>query len=225
MGRRVDEKFYEAVRPSSLAERIFLRARKMLYDDFIRICCPDCCDTILDVGVSDVIGIADNIVERSYPHPHKITAVGLGSGEGFVRAFPKVTYKQIGANERIPFDSGEFDIVVANAVLEHVGSFENQLKFVRELKRLGKRVYLTVPNRFFPVEHHTAIPFLHWTDSSFSWACSVTGKGKWAKTDNLILMSAARLRRVCPDEVRYEIGKTGLKFGPFSSNLYLFLTT
>ena len=39
---------------------------------------PSASDEILDVGVSDVINDGANVLERSYPHQHKITACGLG---------------------------------------------------------------------------------------------------------------------------------------------------
>jgi hypothetical protein len=90
------------------------------------------------------------------------------------------------------------------------------------LCRVAKRVFITVPNRFFPVEHHTAIPFAHYQDGAFRFACRLTGKSEWAREDNLILMTRARLRELAAPAGRSaEIGYTGLPIGPFSSNLYL----
>ncbi len=50
----------------------------------------------------------------------------------------------------------------SNAVLEHVGTRDDQLLFLREVRRVGRRVFLTTPNRHFPVEVHTRTPLLHW---------------------------------------------------------------
>jgi SAM-dependent methyltransferase len=55
----------------------------------------------------------------------------------------------------LPFCDGEFDLVYSNAVIEHVGQFEEQLAFLREHARVGKHWVFTTPNRLFPVESHT----------------------------------------------------------------------
>jgi hypothetical protein len=77
-----------------------------------------------------------------------------------------------------------------------------------------------VPHRFFPIEHHTAIPFAHWTDITFRVACALTRKQKWAREDQLRLISWWRLASVVPEGVPCRIGYTGLRLGPLSSNLY-----
>ena len=57
-------------------------------------------------------------------------------------------------------------IVVAadsEAGVEHVaGGRDGQRQFVHELCRVSKRVFVTTPNRFFPLEVHTLLPFAHW---------------------------------------------------------------
>ncbi len=218
----VDSGYYEIVTPGSLAERLAIFARDRIYDDFIRLCRPRPEDTILDVGVSDVIGEAANMMERRYPYPQRLTAVELGTAEEFRTTFPDVTYRQIKANEPLPFPNGAFDIAASNAVLEHVGSVENQLRFVSELMRVGRRVFITVPNRFFPVEPHTGIPVLHWTDSGFALTCRLLGKKAWTEKESLILMSLRKLRALCPPGAQVEVGRTGIPLGPCSANLYLF---
>ena len=218
---QVDGKYYEVATPRSLSERLVIWARDRIYADFMRLCVPAAQDRVLDVGVSDVVGDAANVLERRYPYRQRITAVGLGSGEDFTAAYPDVAYRQIEANRPLPFADDEIDIVTSNAVLEHVGSLENQRRFVADLMRVGRRGFLTVPHRFFPVEHHTGIPLLHWMDRSFAVACRVFGKQDWSRPESLILMSRSRLRAACPPGAAVRIGTTGLLLGPFSANLYL----
>lgn len=218
---RLDEKYYQAVPPRSLGERLTIAARDRIYADFVRYCAPAPDDTILDIGVSDVVNDAANMLERSYPHRDKITALGLGSGEDFRAAFPAVAYRRIEPHQPLPFADKSFTIATSNAVLEHVGSAANQAFFIRETVRVARKVFISVPHRYFPVEHHTAIPLLHFWDASFAAACRALGKSEWTDEANLILMSKRRLAALAPAGAI--IAHTGLRLGPWSSNLLLFI--
>ncbi len=137
-------------------------------------------------------------------------------------AFPQISYRQIESGEALPFADGSFDI----AVLEHVGSPAAQAAFVAELARVARAVFISVPHRFFPVEHHTGIPLLHWTDPSFAVACRALNKREWAEAANLILMTRARLRQLSTKVAAgrpVRLGTTGIRLGPFSSNLFLLI--
>ncbi|HJQ61109.1 MAG TPA: methyltransferase domain-containing protein [Vineibacter sp.] len=220
----VDGKYYEATPPRSLSERLVVAARDRIYADFLRTCAPGRDTTILDVGVSDVINDAANVLERSYPHRDRVTAVGLGHPDSFHKAYPDIAYRQVVPNQALPFADSTFDVAVSNAVLEHVGSPDNQHLFVSELCRVARRVFITVPHRFFPVEHHTAIPLLHYSDATFRLACRALGKAPWSEASNLILMSRAHLASLAPTGHVASVGYTGIKLGWFSSNLYLSAT-
>ncbi len=215
----VDKKYYQALPSHSMSERLAIAARDRIYDDFIRCCRPGPRDTILDVGVSNVINDAANLLERKYPYPDRITALGLGSGDEFRAAFPQTAYTRTEPNQRFPFGDKTFAIAASNAVLEHVGSARNQVFFVGELMRVARKVFISVPNRFFPIEHHTAIPLLHFWDATFAAACRWLDKHEWAEERNLILMSKDRLASLGPAGA--VIDYTGLRFGPLSSNLML----
>jgi hypothetical protein len=220
---RLDERYYQSVPTRSLRERLLIAARDRIYEDFLRACRPQRHHTILDVGVSDIVNDAANMVERKYPYPDRITAAGLSSAREFRDAFPQVTYTRIEANRPLPFADAAFEIATSNAVLEHVGSRTHQEQFVRELTRVARRVFITVPNRYFPVEHHTAIPILHFSEATFRLACLCLKKGEWTEQKNLILMSKGVLAGLTPPGMRARIGYTGLRLGPFSSNLFLLL--
>jgi len=218
----VDERYYREIEPGGLTEQLLVTARARIFRDFVSRMRPTAADRILDVGVSDVISDGANVLERSYALQHNITACGLGSGEAFRLAYPSVDYRRIAANAELPFADDSFDIATSNAVLEHVGSFENQFFFVRELCRVARRVFISVPNRLFPVEHHTSIPLAHYQDAAFKFACRVAGKTEWADEKNLIFMTRKRLWRLAgPVGRSAAVGYTGLLLGPFSSNLYL----
>ena len=222
-GSGMDEQYYQVASPRSWGERLAVVARDRIYVDILRHCRPAPDETILDVGVSDVVTDAANMLERKYPHPEHITAAGLGEGAAFKAAYPKVTYRRIEANRPLPFADKAFDIATSNAVLEHVGSVPHQMAFVRELSRVANRVFISVPNRYFPVEHHTAIPLLHFWTKSFGLACRGLGKSEWADERNLILMSRQHLASLAPQGSAPAVGHTGIRLGAFSSNLFLYI--
>ena len=201
-----DALYYQVASPRSWAERLVIAARDRIYEDLIRYCRPTRNDRILDVGVSDVVNDAANMLERKYPHHDRITAAGLGDGVTFNAAYPKIAYRQIEANQPLPFADKAFDIAVSNAVVEHLGGVPYQVAFMRELTRVARRVFVTVPNRYFPIEHHTAIPLLHFWKTGFEVACKWLGKAEWADERRLILMSRARLASLSPEGTAPAIG-------------------
>jgi hypothetical protein len=222
MSDLVDQKYYQVVPPKSVAERLLIAARDRIFRDFMARMRPAPADRILDVGISDVVNDGANVIERTYPYQHNITACGLGECREFQAAFPDVDYVQIVPNVALPFDDGSFDIATSNAVLEHVGSAEKQALFVNELCRVASRVFISVPNRFFPIEHHTALPVAHYEDTMFRMASRITGKLEWTHEENLILMTRKRLCQLAaPIGKSAAVGYTGLLLGPFSSNLYV----
>ena len=218
---RIDEQYYQVVPTGSLSERVLIAARDGIHRDFVAAMAPTSDDTILDVGVSDVVGPGANGLERLHPHAARITAVGLGEGYDFRRAYPVVTYRRIEPHARLPFDDGQFDVAFSNAVIEHLGTVENQRRFLSEMARVSRRAFAVVPNRYFPVEHHTALPMAGWWNRSFALACRATGKTEWSEPANLILMCRGRLRALCPADRPARIGYTGLRMGRCSSNLYV----
>src|SRR4051794_14638009 len=64
---------------------------------------------------------------------------------------------------RLPFGPRVVDLVLSNAVVEHVGDEPEQRAFVAEHVRVGRAWLLTTPNRWFPVESHTSAVLRHWS--------------------------------------------------------------
>ena len=68
---------------------------------------------------------------------------------------------------RLPFADQSFDIAFSNSVIEHVGSFEAQVEFAREVRRVSRAYWVQTPNRRFPVEQHLLTPVIHWLPKSW----------------------------------------------------------
>jgi SAM-dependent methyltransferase len=191
-----------------LASALSLRSRRRKLELFLEELRPTSATTVLDVGVDEVsLGEAGgesgctthNYFEEHYPWPGQITALGLHDGARFRERYPGIPYVQADACA-LPFDDGAFDAVHSNAVIEHVGDRERQQAFVREALRVGRRVFLTTPNRWFPVEVHTRLPLVHWLpDPAAHRVYRATGRA-WAIENHLL--GPSDLRALFPVPVR-----------------------
>jgi SAM-dependent methyltransferase len=192
----------------NVVNAVSLRSRRRKLRLFMDELRPTAATTVLDVGVDEVGFGADggqsgcgthNFFEELYPWRDRITALGLHDGAGFGACYPAVPYVQGDACD-LPFGDRSFDVVFSNAVIEHVGDRERQRLFVAEALRVGRRVFLTTPNRWFPIELHTRLPLVHWLPKPASDAVyDVTGKG-WARENHLL--GSGDLRRLFPGEVK-----------------------
>jgi ubiquinone/menaquinone biosynthesis C-methylase UbiE len=188
---------YNLAAPDSLPARIATRARRRMYERFLRETAIRPEETLLDVGAtSDDSYESSNYVEAWYPHKQRITAVGIDDGAAFLeQRYPGVAFKRADGLD-LPFGDGQFDVVHSSAVLEHVGAAQNQRRFVAELTRVARRaVFITTPNRWFPVEFHTQLPLAHWLPKPlFRRLLAPTRYQFFAREENLNLLGARELR-------------------------------
>ena len=193
-----------------LADAISLRSRRRKLALFLEVMGPTPATTVLDVGVDEVsLGDAGgqsgctthNLLEERYPWPERLTALGLHDGARFRERYPQIAYVQ-GDACALPFADGAFDVVHSNAVIEHVGGRERQEAFVREAVRVGRRVFVTTPNRWFPIEVHTRLPLVHWLpEGPAGRAYDLAGKS-WARENRLLGPSDLRSLFPGPVEIR-----------------------
>lgn len=169
------------------------RARKVKM--FLELFRPSATDTLLDVGPTDAERHpSSNILEKTYPYPHNITALGMSAYENFSRLYPSVKVVQYDGGA-FPFADNAFDICWCSAVLEHVGDEDRQIRFLQEIRRVSRRAYVTTPNRYFPLELHTRLLFLHYLPKpAFDRILRAMGRG-WASGDYMHLLSRGDLRR------------------------------
>jgi hypothetical protein len=102
------------------------------------------------------------------------------------------------AGASIPAPDLAFDWVSSSAVIEHVGSSEMQLSFLRESARVARRgLFVTCPNRWHWLEFHTKLPFLHWLPRAWHRsALRAFGLAGWARESQLRLVGAGELARL-----------------------------
>jgi SAM-dependent methyltransferase len=216
-----DGLYYQPAGNNRLVRALSLRSRHLVIKRFNQLLRPGADTSILDVGVSLAItGIEVNLLEQVHPYQKNITCAGIGSGHAVIATYPEVRFVQISPDRPLPFPDGSFDIAYSNAVIEHVGSREQQRRFVSELCRVGKRVFITTPNLWFPIEHHTGIPLLHYLPLSvFRGLLRSTRLRFWSDVNNLNPLTASELRQLFPSSSPVKIETLGLGFGPLRSNL------
>ncbi len=154
---------YNLAAPESLANRIATHQRRKMFARFIKGMGISPSDTLLDVGVTtDRSCEHSNYLEAWWPNKERITALGIDDC-GFLEAlYPGLRFVQADGC-RLPFANQSFDFVHSSAVVEHVGDRNRQAQLLAELWRVARRgVFVTTPNRWFPVEVHTMLPLLHW---------------------------------------------------------------
>jgi len=102
------------------------------------------------------------------------------------------------AGAAIPAPDASFDWVSSSAVIEHVGSADQQLEFVRESARVARLgLFVTCPNRWHWLEFHTKLPLLHWLPrAGHRAALRRLGLASWARETQLRLVGAGELARL-----------------------------
>jgi len=172
-----------------------------MFRDVMKLMQPTPQTTVLDVGVTCDRRADSNFFERLYPYPQQLTAVGMEDAS-FLEDLYGITFIQT-AGQSLPFPDQSFDLVVSFAVIEHVGTPQQQTDFVQELCRVGKQVCVSTPNRWFPVEFHTVLPLLHWFPPTiFRRLLRWLRKDFWAQESNLNLLDQRSLVALFPDTMK-----------------------
>lgn len=115
-----------------------------------------------------------------------------------------------GDGRRLPFKNCAYDVVFSNSVIEHLGTWENQLMFADECRRVGIRYYVQTPNRRFFLEPHLLTPFIHWLPRGLQLLLmrNLTVRGLMtrpsrqdcqAMLDEIRLLDLKQMRRLFPD--------------------------
>ncbi len=100
---------------------------------------------------------------------------------------------------RLPFEDGFFDLVHCSSVIEHVTvskaqvwsvrsgaefariADERQAFFAREIERLGRQYFVQTPNRLFPIESHSWLPFAGYLPRPLLIPALRLSNGFWVK--------------------------------------------
>lgn len=214
---------YNVASPGSLPVRIAERQRRHMFRAFLRASGIGPDDTVLDIGATaDQSYSHSNYLEAWCPNKARITAAGIDDARFLETLYPGLRFVHADGRD-LPFDAGSFDHVHSSAVLEHVGSRAAQARFLSELWRVTRRsLFVTTPNRWFPVEFHTVLPLVHWLPpATFRALLRRSGRGFFAEEANLNLLAASDLRRAAADAGIHAPNVRSVSLWGWPSNLLL----
>jgi len=195
--------YYKDTGKMALASKISMRFREEMFAKFMSHMRPNEKHVVLDIGVTiDNFSQESNYFERVYPYKDRIVCVGPEDAGHLEMKYPGVKFIQIKPHEPLPFKNNEFDIAFSNAVIEHVGNGENQRAFILEMLRVSRSFFLTTPNRWFPVDFHTALPLIHFLPKdTYRKLLASFHESYWSKEENLNLLSRKELNALFPENV------------------------
>jgi SAM-dependent methyltransferase len=136
-------------RPGALASR-FRRRRFALFESLIAGLEPPI--RILDVGGTPSFWENRGFVSRPNVSIVLVNLFAQETGHPSLRAF-------VGdAADLTGFPDRSFDVAFSNSVIEHLETFERQLRMASEIRRVAERYFVQTPNQRFPLEPHFLIP-------------------------------------------------------------------
>ena len=123
--------------------------RKKRFEAFIRILNVSKADKIIDIGGYERIWEGTEFEEN-------VTLLNLKFPE---KRNPKFKYIECDACNIKNVADRSFDVAFSNSVIEHVGNFQRQKDFSKEVLRISKKYWIQTPYKYFPIEPHLLFPF------------------------------------------------------------------
>lgn len=146
-----------------IIKKIILNARNKFFKQFVYYTKYKNNKSVLDIGTTPSLDEEHNIILEKTKKNKKITCLSNNDCKILSSKFRHLKSFIIGDAKKTRLKSNSFDIVHSNATIEHVGSYKNQILFVKEAVRVSKKfIFIQTPNRFFPIDPHTNLPFIHW---------------------------------------------------------------
>ena len=112
------------------------------------------------VSILDVGGTESFWVNRGYHNQDDVQIVLLNLKAVAVQS-GNMTSIAGSATDLKDFKDNEFDIVFSNSVIEHLFTYDNQVKMARECTRVGRHYFVQTPNKYFLIEPHFRLPLFN----------------------------------------------------------------
>ena len=209
-----------------LIKKILLNERKKFVNYLLLLTEYNDNKSLLDIGTTPSLDNEQNIILEKTKNNKNITCFSDQDCNNLEKKYPNIRNFIIGDGLNTNFKDMSFDIVHSNATIEHVGSYNNQISFVKEACRVSKNyVFIQTPNKFYPIDFHTNLPLVHWLPQKIHRKIlKFFGLNFYSSEENLNLLSKTNLIDICKklNIKNYKIIKH--KFFFMTSNLILVIT-
>ena len=198
----IDKKTYWLQLPylDKIFKTILLKSRIKIFNIFLENIKFNKNSKILDVGTAPILESHENIIFHRYKWRKKITGFSNQNCNILKKKF-KLNKFIKGNAKNMMLKDNSFDISFCSATIEHVGNYKSQKKLISELYRVSRKfVFLTTPNRSFPVDFHTKLPLLHLLPKKIHRKILKFFKlNYFASEKNLNLLFSKDIIRICRD--------------------------
>lgn len=118
------------------------------------------------------------------------------------------------------------DLVISSATIEHVGNYTNQVKMIKNIMLLTKKLFfITTPSRKFPVDFHTKLPLIHLLPKKIHrLILKLLFLKEYSKEENLNLLDEKEIKEIIKkiNNKKFEIKILKIKLIGITSNLIIF---
>jgi hypothetical protein len=135
---------------------VFKRWRVRRFQYFLATVRPGPGSTLVDIG-----GYWWNWIDRAGSIGSVLCVNPVDAGDGTAAGLPNVRQEK-GDGCSLTYADGSFDIAFSNSVIEHVGDFSQQRAFAKEVRRVGRKIWVQTPALECPFEPHLLAIGLHW---------------------------------------------------------------
>ena len=198
----IDKKNYWLRLPliDKFLKRLILKNRIKIYRIFEENTNFDENTNIIDVGTTPILDEHENIIFHHYKWKKNITGFSNQDCSILKKVFKESNFI-LGDARDIKLKDNSFDISFCSATIEHIGSYLNQKKLISELIRISKNnIFITTPNRNFPMDFHTKLPLVHLLPKSIHRKIlSFFGLKYFAEEKNLNLLNTNEIKQICSE--------------------------
>lgn len=135
------------------------------------------------------------------------------------------------ATDLSQYEDGAFDVAFSNSVIEHLFTWDRQVRMATEIRRVAKAYWVQTPNFWFPMEPHFHVPGWQWLPRSLRVALIRRHRFGWrgpcpdpatarAAVDEVRLVTAAEMQVLFRDahlwhERIWGLSKSVVAYGGF----------